>query len=156
VNSPGSAAGCVAAPIGDAGVGVFAAAGGTPCTGGGATGLWNMRVNSPGSAGGGAVVPAATGDRWDRRSVSVVCRLPATGATPGTGDGGATGLWNIRVNSPGSDDAGAAGRVAGVDGVDCVLPAATGGTPGTGGGGGVDCVLPAATGDTPGNADGMD
>jgi hypothetical protein len=46
-----------------------------------------MRVNAPGSDGDGG-----GGDMWDGRSVSVVCRLTATGGTPGTGVGGATGL----------------------------------------------------------------
>ena len=60
------------------------------------------------------------------------------GGIPGTGDGGATGLWNMRVNSPGSDDDGAAGRVGGMGGMDCVVPAATGGTPGIGDADGMD------------------
>jgi hypothetical protein len=141
------------------------ATGGTPGTGvaggmdcsvpaePGATGLWNIRVNSPGSDGDGA--------KWDRRSVSVVCRLPTTGGTPGTGvaggmdcgvpaETGATGLWNIRVNSPGSDDGCAKWDRRSVS-VVCRLPA-IGATPGTGVAGGGDCVVPAEPGGTPGTS----
>jgi hypothetical protein len=116
---------------------VPAATGGTPGTGvGGATGLWNIRVNSPGSADDGAtgradggggvdwVVPAGAGG-VDGVDWVVPAELAAT---PGTGVGGATGLWNIRVNSPGSDDDGAR-RVGDRGGV---VSAATGGTPGAG------------------------
>ena len=69
-----------------------------------------MRVNSPGSGG-----LAAAG-----------------GQSPCVGTSG-IGEWNIRVNSPGPVDGGAAGRAAGGGG--WVFPAATGGTPGTGVGG---------------------
>src|ERR1039458_9652701 len=118
VNSPGSG-------------GLAAAGGQSPCAGTSGIGEWNIRVNSLGPD-----------DGWDGRSVSVACRPAPTGGMPGTGEGGATGLWNMRVNAPGSGDDGATGR-AGVG-----IPAATGGTPATGIG------VFAATGATPGTGDG--
>ena len=72
-----------------AGATFVAAAGGvTTDSGGGATGLWNILVNSPGSVDGAAGGRAGSGS-------GVTCALAA-------GDGVA-GLWNILVNSPGSD-----------------------------------------------------
>ena len=152
---------------------VPAVTGGTPGTGGGgATGLWNMRVNSPGSDDDGAA--GRDGGRGRGGGVPA-----ATGGIPGTGGGGTTGLWNRRVNSPGPVVDGATGLVGGMGGMDCVVPAEPGGIPGNGvgsavglwnirmnssgsevdgarrvGGRDVDCVVPAATGGTPGTGTG--
>src|ERR1019366_3016246 len=128
--------------------------GATPGTGG-ATGLWNIRVNSPGSGDGGAGVLAAVGCATGRvgGGGGKGCGVPAaTGGTPGTGVGGATGLWNIRANSSGSDDGCAKWDRRSVS-VVCRLPA-TGAAPGTGVAGGMDCVVPAEPGATPGTGGG--
>src|SRR5450759_1477751 len=86
-------------------------------TGGGATGLWNILVNSPGSVDGAA---AGRASGWGE----VTCVVGAeAGGAAGSGAGGATGLWNILVNSPGSGDGVAAGRAGGMGGVNCVVAA---------------------------------